>query len=388
MAALMYIDQSDYAALLLRRTYQDLALPGALMDRAHEWLQPTPAKWSERDHSYTFPSGATLGFGYLESENDKYRYGSAEFQFLGFDELTTFSETQYRFMFTRTRRLQTSGIPIRVRSASNPVGIGVEWVRRRFVTEGWASGRPFVPALLEDNPSVDREAYDESLAELDPVLRAQIRYGDWRKRPPGRKFRREFFVPVDELSTDDNGAPENLAFVRYFDLAATEPRRESDDPDWTAGCLMAKGRAGWIVVDVCRTRGTPGQVEAFIRGVTARDRNLYGPRASAYDVVIEQEPGASGKSTIHNYALKVLPGVAVHGQRSSGSKEERANPVAAKAEQGLVSVLRGPWQTDFFDEVEAFPYGGHDDQVDALSGAFRWLSERFADLSEGDLVWE
>lgn len=46
MAALQYVMYPDYHALLLRRTYKELALPGALMDRADEWLTPTDAEWN------------------------------------------------------------------------------------------------------------------------------------------------------------------------------------------------------------------------------------------------------------------------------------------------------------------------------------------------------
>jgi hypothetical protein len=99
MGALQYADVPGYAALLLRRTYADLSLPGALMDRAHSWLGGTDARWHEQSKTWTFPSGATLNFGYLETENDKYRYRGPEFQFIGFDELTNFTETQYLFLF-------------------------------------------------------------------------------------------------------------------------------------------------------------------------------------------------------------------------------------------------------------------------------------------------
>ncbi len=88
MAALQYVEVPNYAAILFRRTFADLALPGALMDRSQEWLSGTEARWNERDKTWTFPSGATISFGYLEHENHKYRYQSAEFQFIGFDELT------------------------------------------------------------------------------------------------------------------------------------------------------------------------------------------------------------------------------------------------------------------------------------------------------------
>ena len=80
MAALQYVDVSGYAALLLRRTYADLSRPGALMDRAREWLAGTDAIWNGARHTWRFPSGAQLAFGYLEHDGDELQYQSAEFQ--------------------------------------------------------------------------------------------------------------------------------------------------------------------------------------------------------------------------------------------------------------------------------------------------------------------
>lgn len=122
IAALQYVDVPGYAALLLRRTYQDLALPEALMDRAAQWLQGTDASWSAADHTWTFPSGATVTFGYLDTERSQYRYQSAAFQFCGLDELTQFTEAQYRFLFSRLRRKAGVNVPLRMRSATNPGG--------------------------------------------------------------------------------------------------------------------------------------------------------------------------------------------------------------------------------------------------------------------------
>jgi hypothetical protein len=86
MAALQYVDVPGYSAILFRRSYPDLALPEAIMSRSKEWLKQTDAHWNEQSKRWTFPSGATLSFGYLDIEDDKYRYASAEFQFIGFDE--------------------------------------------------------------------------------------------------------------------------------------------------------------------------------------------------------------------------------------------------------------------------------------------------------------
>jgi hypothetical protein len=206
MAALRYVEVPNYSALLLRRTYQDLSKPGALMDRAHEWLRGSGASWNEQKKQWTFPSGAKLTFGYLETENDKYQYQGAEYQLVGFDELTQFTETSYKYLFSRLRRLSDSDVPIRMRSASNPGGVGGEWVHERFIPDDfspeqarehrvfWKEGsdeegksyrRAFVPARLDDNPHLDRVEYAQSLEELDPVTREQLLRGDWHIRQRG-----------------------------------------------------------------------------------------------------------------------------------------------------------------------------------------------------------
>src|SRR5688572_25485242 len=56
MAALQHVHVPGYAALLLRRTYADLSLPGALMDRAREWLMNTDARWNAQTKTWHFPS--------------------------------------------------------------------------------------------------------------------------------------------------------------------------------------------------------------------------------------------------------------------------------------------------------------------------------------------
>jgi len=200
MAALDHVHAPAYSALILRRTFQDLAKPGALLDRAHSWLSQTPARWNEQRKQWRFPNGAILAFGYLENDTDVYQYQSAEYQFIGFDELTQFTERQYTYLFSRLRRLASADVPLRMRSASNPGGIGAEWVQARFVPDDWTpdqarelrviekAGRAFVPARLSDNPHLDQESYAQSLANLDEVTRAQLLEGDWQVRRRGNIY--------------------------------------------------------------------------------------------------------------------------------------------------------------------------------------------------------
>lgn len=194
--ALQFVDVPGYSALILRRTYADLAKPGALMDRSKEYLAGTGAVWNERDKKWTFPSGASISFGYLAHENDKFQYRSSEFQFIAFDELTDFTESQYTFLFTRLRKKAggpLADVPLRMRSASNPGGPGHGWVYNRFVDDRKRKpGRVFIPATMADNPSIDKEEYLKSLANTDPLTRDQIERGDWNAVVGGR-FKPEWF---------------------------------------------------------------------------------------------------------------------------------------------------------------------------------------------------
>jgi predicted phage terminase large subunit-like protein len=108
-------------------------------------------------------------------------------------------------------------------------------------------------------------------------------------------------------------------------------------------------------------------VEALVRRTAEEDgRHVH--------IWCEQEPGSSGKAQIDHYLRDVLPGFAFFGARSTGSKADRAMPLAAQAEGGAVRLVRCPWNGDFLDECETFPWGSHDDQVDAASLALAKLS--------------
>lgn len=373
VAALQYIHVKGYAALLLRRSFAELSKPGALMDRAEEWLTPHKPRvhWNRETRTWRFPSGATLSFGYLDSENDKYQYNSAEFQFVGFDESTQFTETQYTYLFSRLRRLAGVNIPIRMRSASNPGGEGHGWVKKRFV-DPTSPERPFFPAKLEDNPSLDEAAYDKSLERLDPITRAQLRHGDWSDYRGGF-FDSNWFRQRQLLAW-----PDDLhCMVRFWDLAGTKPKKGTD-PDWTVGTLGGFRRSNqrFCVCDVARDRGTPGEMKEMIRRTAEAD-------GKSVKIVFEQERGAAGIWLVEDMA-KYLAGWYVEGIVPTGDKMVRAGPYSSHAQKGLVEVLQAPWNKEWFDEHDLFPNAAHDDQIDSASGAFEQAAKMLS--SDGPIT--
>lgn len=183
-AALQYVDRPKYAALILRRTFAELALPEAIMATSKAWLTGSDARWNESAKTWTFPSGATITFGFLERDDDVHRYQGSAYQFVGWDELTQFPERPYTYLFSRMRRLKDSTVPIRMRAASNPGGVGHAWVLKRFPIAAGLSpadreGRVFIPAKVYDNPGLDADEYVATMQHLDETLRQQLMNGDW-----------------------------------------------------------------------------------------------------------------------------------------------------------------------------------------------------------------
>jgi predicted phage terminase large subunit-like protein len=367
MAALQYVDIPNYSAILFRRTYADLALPGALMDRFRSWVSAyDDVHWNANSYVATFPSGARVSFGYLNNTNDYLRYKGSEFQFIGMDEVTEIRESDYRYMFSRLRRPASgplSKVPLRMRSASNPAP---NWVRQRFIVEGKNEQRFFVPSFLTDNPGIDAESYRQALSVLDPVERRRLEMGDWWATTLGTLFDRTDFPIIDGFDVPE--ITSSARAVRYWDLAATEPHSGNTDPDWTVGTLMIFDQGISYIMDVRKVRAKSDKVEAFIHQTAQED-------GKGVTIRMEQEPGSSGKALIDQYARYVVPGWDLQGIRSSGDKETRARPFAAAVANGNVRLVRGKWITDWLDEVSSFPEAcTHDDQVDSAVGAFTFLT--------------
>jgi hypothetical protein len=123
--------------------------------------------YNSTEHTFRFENGSIVDCGYLESDKDVYKYQSAEYDVIRFDELTHFSEFIYTYMLSRLRG--ANDYPKYMKSSTNPTGAGRVWVKERFVDIGeWgvphevivrlnADGTPvtskriFIPSKVQDN---------------------------------------------------------------------------------------------------------------------------------------------------------------------------------------------------------------------------------------------
>ncbi len=203
-----------------------------------------------------------------------------------------------------------------------------------------------------------------SRATVEQMKRDTTAYawaGQYQQRPAPREggmFKRRWFgAPV-------GAAPVSHQIVRAWDLAATEA-----GGDWTVGVLMSRDTNGLFYIEhVERFRGSSFEVEASISNYAAND----GKRVT---IRLPQDGGQAGKGQVQSYA-RLLAGWTLDVERETGSKEVRASPFAAQCEAGNVRLVAGNWNENFLAELENFPMGAHDDQVDAAAGAFTTLVAR------------
>ncbi len=187
--------------------------------------------------------------------------------------------------------------------------------------------------------------------------------------PDGGTFKPDNITIVDAIPVAENGKPFVIKWVRGWDFASTS------DGDFTAGGklgLLPDGRL--IIADMVRDRMGPDQRDAVLVNTAISD-------TSTVKVSIPQDPGQAGKTQVM-YLVRRLAGFNVHTSPETGSKENRADPLASQINVGNVLMLRSTWNKELVDEMRLFPNGNFDDQVDSLSRAYAAL------LSQSDFEVE
>ena len=371
-----WIRIQGYSALIMRRHRKDLYLPEGILDRAKDWLKPAiqagRVKWNLSTHGYDFlEHGSRVIFGYADDDKALDDFAGSAYQCICIDEAGQFSRRQLGILGSRLRKLNTgplADIAMRYRLASNPGGIGHDYLQEEYVEAKDRSNKWFLPGTLADNPHIDAASYERGLRLfLDPITLKRLLNGDWSAREGGGWFVRTNFVILDE--------PPDKSFVagdmRYWDLAGTEEKIKGD-PDYTVGVHMQRLKnhddLDAVILDVERRRENPGPIERLVVQTAQID-------GKGVSIRIEQEPGQSGKAQIDRFC-ELLVGYDCAGDKSTGPKDVRARPFSAAVNRKRIGIVRGAWNKLYLDELEGFPGNTvHDDQVDGSSGAFNLLTE-------------
>lgn len=202
---------------------------------------------------------------------------------------------------------------------------------------------------------------EESVMRLETMLMSYGTSGQLQQRPVPREggmFKHSWFE-----GKFVSAAPEVIAWVRAWDLAATKKKTAAR----TAGVKMGKTRDGrYVIAHVAKTQDEGLAVRKLIKSCAEMD-------GKDCTIDLPKDPGQAGKSQSQDM-IAMLAGYKAYASPESGSKELRAEPFAAQCEAGNVYLVEGEWNASFLDEICLFPAGKFADQVDASSRAFARLA--------------
>lgn len=401
------INNPRYGVTLFRRLTTDIRMEGAIWDQSHEIYPLLGAIPRSQSLTWRFPSGAKIKMAHMEHEKTRFGYQGAQIPYIGFDELTHFTEKQFWYMVSRNR--STSGAKTRIRGTCNPdpdswVLRLISWwidpengyaipersgVIRYFIRVKdelkWADSRvellklygdkvkpkslTFILSSVYDNPKLLEKdpSYLSNLEALSYVERMQLlgegsRGGNWKVRPAaGLIFKAEWF---DVIET----APKGVSFkVRFWDRAATPISPTSPNPDATVGTLLSKDRNGFFYIE--------DRIKLYASAYKVEETILKTAEADGKGVIVgfRQDPGSAGKGEAEQLARKIGErGYTFHYSTVTGDKITYAKPVSAMAEKRNIKIVRGEWNKSFLDILENFDgqETGKDDEVDSLTGGY------------------
>ena len=221
---LRHKDRKGFTAAIFRRTFPQITGQGGIWAEACELYPAFDGKMREgKQLDCEFKSGATIAFRQLQHEKTKYEHQGTQLAYLGFDELTHFTEGQFFYMIGRMRT--KCGIKPYCRATCNPdagswVAEFISWwidpdtgfvIKERCgklryfvrVNTGereelvWADSKQelidlypqfkkhqiksvtFIEAMLKDNPHVDK-SYEGNLLALPKIERERLLRGNWK----------------------------------------------------------------------------------------------------------------------------------------------------------------------------------------------------------------
>lgn len=412
MTPLRYINVQGFGGTIFRKNYNQIFKEGGLWDEAQKMysgikganMRKLDAAWVFNDKNGNRIS--RISFAHIERDEDVHSWQGTQHAFIGWDELTHFSFNTFFYMLSRNR--STCGVKPFIRATCNPdadswVAKFISWwidqdtgypipersgKLRYFIRRGdditWADTKQelwekfdlktdeereeprsvtFISSSIYDNRELLKinPQYLANLKALPEVEKERLLHGNWKIKPAaGMYFKRT------QVGDFINVIPNDVVtWVRCWDLAATE-KSENGDAAYTAGVLIGKRKNGrYVVADVINRQMSASDVRSIIKQIAQLDRERY----KRVKIRIPQDPGQAGKEQAQSY-IKMLAGFNVVAVKETGSKESRAEPMAAQWQAGNFDIVIADWNEAYLSQLENFPDGKWKDMVDASANGF------------------
>ena len=412
MTPLRYKNVKGFGGTIFRKNSNQITKEGGLWDEAVKMYgQIAGATPRRQELAWVFNNEggekvSKVSFAHIERDEDCLGWQGTQHCFIGFDELTHFSSYTFFYMLSRNR--STCGVRPFVRATCNPdanswVADFISWwidqdtgypipersgkVRYMIRREGqiyWANHKEtlwekfnlvtdeekeepksvtFIMSTIYENKELlkSNPQYLANLKALPVVEKERLLNGNWKIKPSaGLYFKRVQVGNYLEVIPADV-----VQWVRCWDLAATE-KSDNGDAAYTAGVLIGKRKNGrYVIADVINKQLSAADVRQTIYLTAQNDRAKY----QRVRIRLPQDPGQAGKEQAQSY-IKFLSGFDVTTVAESGSKEARAEPMAAQWQAGNFDVVIANWNEQYLDQLENFPEGKYKDMVDASANGF------------------
>jgi len=425
---LAFVDVKGFGCTIFRKNHIQIFSEGGLWDESKTLYgkvkNAEPRKgstsWIFKDKNGNEIS--KVSFAHIERDEELPNWQGSQICMIGFDELTHFSRHTFLYMLSRNRSL--CGVEPFVRGTCNPdanswVAEFISWYidqetgyaipersgvirwflvyqdvvywadTKRELDEQFAFIPPgpdkpipksftFIMSSVYDNKELLRvnPSYISNLKSLPLIEQERLLKGNWKiKASAGLFFKRTQVGEFLQVVPDDV-----IRWVRCWDLAASE-KTDKGDPAFTAGVLIGKRKNGrYIIADVIRRQMNSGDVRKTITHTAQQDIAKY----KRVRIRVPQDPGQAGKEQANSY-IKQLSGYDVVAVLESGSKESRAEPMAAQWQAGNFDILIGPWNDEYLQELENFPDWKFKDMVDASANGFNEIETK-SQFNLGNLI--
>ena len=246
-------------------------------------------------------------------------------------------------------RLEKTGVP--VKHICLPADCTEFEVKPPGLTEHYVDG-------LMDPIRLSRKILDESLETL-----GEYGYASQFGQSPIPRGGGQFVVEKIGIGQAPFGGNGIVRKVRFWDNASTDGAG-----DWTVGALLGYDEQNRVwILDIVRGQWSPATRQNIMKQTAENDGHDV-------NIGIEEEGGSSGKDSVLA-AIQMMQGFNVFGIRSTGSKSDRADPLSIQVDGGNVMMQKAGWNHVLSEEMKYFPNSKHDDQVDAISGAYNLLSK-------------
>ena len=143
------------------------------------------AKYNDDQKAFIFPNGSRIKLGYCDNDRDIFQFQGQEYDVIGMEEATHFTEDMRVFFTTANRSTRTDFKP-RMYYTSNPGGVGHAWFKRLFIDREYVNKEKtedyvFIPAKVYDNKALmdSNPEYVDLLENLPDDMREAHLHGNW-----------------------------------------------------------------------------------------------------------------------------------------------------------------------------------------------------------------